>query len=421
MSGDEPHALPTSRLLPSYSTAGGSRHHIAFGCFAFGLLAMIFWRVVPPGDKAIHTYDYAPEAGRWVFPPFHGRKTNSSIFLAFQKDWGHPAGNDRILSPGAWKSRMTALCSLAKLGKDTIPVLLEGLDDNDDEVRELAAQAMGYLGDSSVIERLDRAIRLDPSATVRIYATIARGSIGGDLPESLSKEILRYDPHSMVRNRLELTSLRGNHKGSSLARDGLASFDLSTMDTARIDSLAPDFSLRDLDGHSYRLSDFRGKKDVVLVFVYGVTCTFCTGQIGNLRQKLGEFESLGTKILVVEANDPYRVRATVAEAISKGESRLPVLLDPSHTAAATYGVAMQMNHIEWLNRPSTFLIDRQGILRRRFLADSPSDRPSPSVLLEAVKQIQSVDPQRIAPSPLPLSQVPMNVGPSRNRQGGQTL
>jgi peroxiredoxin len=410
MKGDAAKALVTSEVLPGYRNSEGIRRRIAVGIFVVGLAALGCWRFVPSQATANHTYDHVAISGRWVFPPFPGRATDDPIYLAFQKGWGHPAGDDRLLAKGAWKARMTALCALSKLGKDAIPVLLRGLDDKDDEVRELAAQAIGYLGDSSVIERLDQAIRLDPSATVRIYAAIAHGSISGDLPEAFAQEILQNDPHSMVRSRLELTRQRGSHKASSLARDGLASFDLAKMDSARIDVLAPDFSLVDLDGQVYQLSDFRGKKDVVLVFVYGVTCMFCTGQIGNLKHKLDEFESLGAKVLIVEANDPYRVSATISEAMSKKESRLPVLLDPAHTVAATYGVAMQMNHIEWLNRPSTFLIDRQGILRQRFLADNPTDRPSPSVLLDAIKRIQAVANPPVALHPHHSSHIPWNAG-----------
>ena len=118
--------------------------------------------------------------------------------------------------------------------------------------------------------------------------------------------------------------------------------------------------------------------------MYGVTCMFCTGQVANLRSQIGDFEALGAQVLVVEANEPYRVRATAQGAATpvKGDPRIPILHDSAHTAAATYGVAMQMNHIEWLNRPATFLIDREGIIRDAFVAADPTDRPSPTVLLE---------------------------------------
>ncbi len=373
----------------------GWKGHITFGAIVLGLLAVVIWRLGSPGQEIDHTYDLVTETGRWTFPAFRGRVTDDAVYLAFQRDWGHPAGDDKAIAKDAWKARMTTLCELARMGNQTLPILLRGLDDNDKEVRDLAAQAIGYLGDLSVIARLDQAIRQDPSPTVRIYSTIARSSITGGLPNELAEDILKHDPQSMVRARLELARLQGQNTNLTSARSGLESYDLSTMDSARVGTPAPDFSLVDLDGHRHRLSDYRGKKNVAVVFVYGVTCMFCTGQIANLRGKLDEFEALGTQVLIVEANNSSRVHATSAEAATlKTGARLPILLDPSHTAAATFGVAMQMNHVEWLNRPATFLIDRQGILQTRFLAQSPSDRPTPSQLLSEIRKIQAsqIDP-----------------------------
>lgn len=41
------------------------------------------------------------------------------------------------------------------------------------------------------------------------------------------------------------------------------------MSKVQIDQPAPDFTLTDFDGHQVRLSDFRGKQPVVLVFNRG--------------------------------------------------------------------------------------------------------------------------------------------------------
>jgi peroxiredoxin len=37
----------------------------------------------------------------------------------------------------------------------------------------------------------------------------------------------------------------------------------------KIFTIAPDFELPDFDGHSVRLADFKGKKNIVLVFLRG--------------------------------------------------------------------------------------------------------------------------------------------------------
>ena len=45
--------------------------------------------------------------------------------------------------------------------------------------------------------------------------------------------------------------------------------DPDTIDLAKVGQPAPDFTLQNATGKACTLSDFRGKKSVVLVFIYG--------------------------------------------------------------------------------------------------------------------------------------------------------
>jgi peroxiredoxin len=51
----------------------------------------------------------------------------------------------------------------------------------------------------------------------------------------------------------------------------LVDFDPAETDTARLATVAPDFTLTDARGETYRLSQFRGKKVVILEFSPGYT------------------------------------------------------------------------------------------------------------------------------------------------------
>ncbi len=320
-----------------------------------------------------------PLPGRWTFGVTPSRRTTSPILAEFRRDWGSSEQDHA----GAWKSRMTALCALARLGDAALGVVLEGLDDKDDEVRQLCAQALAYFGDETALPRIDRAIREDPSVTVRVYATIARSAIAGPLPKTLIDEIRRGDPHPMVRYRLDLLRERTTPARRGAIRDELAAYDLKKLDSAELGKLAPDFRLRGLDGRTHQLSEFRGKKGVVLVFLYGANCMYCYGQVGQMSFHNKEFEAAGAEILMVESNEEYRVRSTLTmSGMSADRTNPSILVDDAQVVAATYGVAMQMEHIEWLNRPATFLIDKDGVLRRTILSPSLTDRPSPNFLLD---------------------------------------
>jgi len=66
---------------------------------------------------------------------------------------------------------------------------------------------------------------------------------------------------------------------------------------------APDFSLAASDGQTYSLSQFRGKKHVVLVFYPGDDTPVCTAQLCDYRDGWEDFQQLDAVILGISTND----------------------------------------------------------------------------------------------------------------------
>jgi HEAT repeat protein len=167
--------------------------------------------------------------------------------------------------PG-WKVRMEALVSLAKIGPAAGPVLVDALKHKSPQTREFAAQALVLIADSAAKPALERALT-DPKPGVRLYAIQAL-SMFGPLPRTKENEqILTTDPAIYsVRPMMAAALEREDRPNQAEMRNTLAEYDLSTMDSARIGQLAPDFTLTDFDGKLHRLSEFRGKT-VVLRFI----------------------------------------------------------------------------------------------------------------------------------------------------------
>src|SRR5262249_39970501 len=143
--------------------------------------------------------------------------------------------------PG-WKVRMEALVSLAKIGPTAGPILVEGLKHGSPETREFAAQALVLVADSSAQPALEQALA-DPKPGVRLYAILAL-SMHGPLQRTEEHErILKEDPAFFaVRTVMAAALERADRPNQAEMRKTLASYDLSTMDSARIGELAPDFT-----------------------------------------------------------------------------------------------------------------------------------------------------------------------------------
>jgi hypothetical protein len=81
--------------------------------------------------------------------------------------------------------------------------------------------------------------------------------------EEASKESSPWPPRTRELAAQALEILRG----PAAPRQAVVDFDLAKIDTAHPGQVAPDFSLADLSGTTYRPKQFRGQKTVVLVFI----------------------------------------------------------------------------------------------------------------------------------------------------------
>ena len=103
-------------------------------------------------------------------------------------------------------------------------------------------------------------------------------------------------------------------------------------------------------------------------------------------------ETIAAKNVPVFAIDPHEMWAAKALLKEAGQStddlRIPLLLDPSLTVTAAYGVPFQMRiHVEESTRPTTFIVDQNGILRYEKRAKTFSDRPKPAEILAEIEKL----------------------------------
>jgi peroxiredoxin Q/BCP len=122
----------------------------------------------------------------------------------------------------------------------------------------------------------------------------------------------------------------------------------------RAGETAPDFALEGPDGRTVHLSEFRGKKNVVLFFYPKDETLGCTVEACTFRDSYEEFAAAGAEVIGVSADDRQsHIRFA-------GRHRLPMLLlsDPEGTVRAAYGVKRGI-----FPGRVTFLIDRDGVVR----------------------------------------------------------
>lgn len=126
----------------------------------------------------------------------------------------------------------------------------------------------------------------------------------------------------------------------------------------KIGDEAPDFTLPNHLGEETSLSQFRGKKIVVLAF-YPLNWTpVCSGQIPGYQEVLDRFGALKTQVLALSVDS---IPSHKSWAYSMGGINYPLLSDfwPHGKVAELYGVMTDAGHTE----RAIFVIDTEGIIR----------------------------------------------------------
>ena len=107
-----------------------------------------------------------------------------------------------------------------------------------------------------------------------------------------------------------------------------------------------------------------------------------------MREHLESLEKLGAQLIAIDPHEAWSGKHLLKESgFETSDINYPLLLDPTQTVSATYGVAFQMRiHTEISNRPATFIIDKAGILRYSRRAKTFSDRPLPKEILDELRK-----------------------------------
>jgi peroxiredoxin len=150
------------------------------------------------------------------------------------------------------------------------------------------------------------------------------------------------------------------------------------------DTQAPDFELPNQFGEHIRLSDFRHKEPVALVFVPLAFSSTCTSELCELRDNLALFSDKGIELLGVSVDSKATLRA-FAEADGYDFNLLADFW-PHGAVAKEYGVFLPEKG--FANRAS-FLIDVNGIIRASFVT-APGQARSIAAYRDALAELSAV-------------------------------
>ncbi len=121
---------------------------------------------------------------------------------------------------------------------------------------------------------------------------------------------------------------------------------------AKEGSLAPDFLLKELDGGEVRLSDFRGK--AVIVNLWATWCGPCKKEMPQFVAAYDRYQDDGLEIIAINLQESQSI---IQPFVDDFGMEFPVALDRRGSVSDKYRI---------LGLPTTYFIDRQGVIRSVF-------------------------------------------------------
>ena len=136
-----------------------------------------------------------------------------------------------------------------------------------------------------------------------------------------------------------------------------------------VGDLAPDFELQDQNRQPVRLSSYRGKKNVVIVFYPLAFTSTCQGEMCAIRDSIADFDSDDVQTLAISVDSS----ATHKRWAEEQSYTFPLLADfwPHGEVARSYGVLEEQFGIA---TRGTFIVDKQGKVAYKVVNAIPDAR-----------------------------------------------
>ena len=154
---------------------------------------------------------------------------------------------------------------------------------------------------------------------------------------------------------------------------------------SNLNEIAPDFNLKNTNKNDIALSDFKGKT-VVLAFYPGAFTGVCDTEMCSLRDSMNSFNDLNATVLGISVDSPW----ANAEFAKKYEINFNLLSDYNRDVSKAYDMIFNglggLEGYECSNR-GVLIIDGQGLIQYRWVAENPGVEPNYSEIIEKVKSL----------------------------------
>lgn len=151
----------------------------------------------------------------------------------------------------------------------------------------------------------------------------------------------------------------------------------------QIGSPAPDFTLFSDQKESFRLADYQGEKNVLLLFFPGAFTSVCTDELNTVSNDLESYgEPADTQVVGISTDSPF----ALSEFRKVHSFQMPLLSDHDGIVSASYGAKYDYDFtpmkLDRISKRAAFVIDKEGKIQYAEVLENAGNLPN----LEAIQK-----------------------------------
>jgi len=156
----------------------------------------------------------------------------------------------------------------------------------------------------------------------------------------------------------------------------------------KVGDIAPDFTLKNANNEAFTLSNFRGKKNVVILFFPAVGTSVCEKELCSTRDSMKDYENLDAQVLAISVDGPFAQKLWA----DKHQFNFPLLSDFNKEVSQLYGAFYDVwlpdkFNLKGVSKRSAFVVDKNGIIQYAEVLENAGEEPNYNAIKETLKKL----------------------------------
>lgn len=156
----------------------------------------------------------------------------------------------------------------------------------------------------------------------------------------------------------------------------------------KVGDAAPNFSLKNASDETYTLTDYKGKKNVVLLFFPAVGTSVCEKELCSTRDSMKDYENLNAQVFAISVDGPFAQKLWS----DKHQFNFPVLSDFNKEVSPAYGAFYDLwlpdkFDLKGVSKRAAFVIDKNGIIQYAEVLENAGNEPNYNAIQETLKKL----------------------------------